>query len=370
MSKKWAAEHGAIKATGVNGGEENFSSRNANGTGPFVVTKREPEVRTVLEPFSGWWDKPSHNLTRVMFTKVAAAGTRVAALVADDVDFVTAVPTQSIESLKRTNGIRILEVPELRTIYLGFDHQRDELPDSDVKGRKPLRDKRVREAIYRAIDVNSLRTAIMRGFSSPTNLLVAPGIRGFDPELNQRDRATPEISRKLLAEAGYPDGFRLGMDCPNNRYVNDEAICQAVTTMLARIGIKVDLKAQDANRFFEKVFAPRYDTSFFLLGWTPSSYDAQSVYDRLLHTRVGGTRGTHNLGNYSNPELDALIDRIAGQLDMSARDALIADATRLIQRDFAVVPLHQQVLVWAAKANVDIVQMPDNFVPLRSVRIR
>jgi len=370
MSKRWATEKGALTATGVNGGDENFSTRNANGTGPFVLVKREPEVQTVLKPFGGWWDTPTHNLTSVVFSKIAAPGTRIAALIAGDVDLVTSVPTQAVETLKRSSGVKVMQTPELRTILLGFDHQRDELPGSNVKGRNPLKDRRVREAIYRAIDINGIRSAIMKGLSSPTNMLVAEGIRGFDAKLNKRPPSSPDEAKKLLAEAGYPNGFQMTMDCPNDRYVNDEAICQAVTNMLARVGVRVDLKARDGNHFFEKVFAPKYDTSFFLLGWTPSSYDIQSVYERLLHTRQTGARGIYNLGNYSNPELDKLIDQIAVELNAERRRDIVNNATRIIQTDVAVIPLHQQVLVWAARQNVTLTQMPDNYMILRSVNVR
>jgi peptide/nickel transport system substrate-binding protein len=175
---------------------------------------------------------------------------------------------------------------ELRTIFLGMDQMRPELLESNIKGKNPFKDKRVRQAFYQAIDEDAIKTKVMRGFANPTALMVGPGVNGFDPALNTRYPYDPDAAKKHLAEAGYPDGFEIGFDCPNDRYVNDEAICQAVVAMLARVGVKASLLAQTRAKFFAKINAPRFETSFYLLGWMPGTYDALDAFSSLAATRT------------------------------------------------------------------------------------
>jgi peptide/nickel transport system substrate-binding protein len=161
----------------------------------------------------------------------------------------------------------------------------------------------------------------------------------------------------------------MSMDCPNDRYVNDEAICTAVVAMLARIGVKVDLTAQTKARFFDKIAAPRFDTDFYLLGWTPNTYDAHNVLYNLIASR-DPPQGDVNYGGYANPKVDALTARIAVETDPAKRTAMIEDAARIVQQDVGYIPLHQQVLAWAARSNIELVQLADDYFPLRFVRVR
>jgi peptide/nickel transport system substrate-binding protein len=209
----------------------------------------------------------------------------------------------------------------------------------------------------------------MRGFAHPTALLVGPGVNGYDPGLDKRYPHDPAAAKKLLAEAGYPQGFEVGFDCPNDRYVNDEAICQAVVAMLARIGVKANLLAQTRAKFFAKINAPRYETSFFMLGWTPGTYDALNALKALAETRQGKD-GLFNVGNYSNPKLDELNKKIQVELDSEKRNEEITEALTLLKDDFAYIPLHQQVVVWATRANVEVAQTGDNFFQLRFVKLK
>lgn len=369
MSRSWAEEHGAARVADAAKREENYATRHANGTGPFVVTSREPDRRTTLAPYAGWWDTPLHNLTAVRFDVIANDATRVAALLSGETDMLYAVPPQDVGRLGETQGLKIVQRPELRTMFLGFDLARPELLNSDVKGRNPFRDRRVREAVFLAIDDAALHTRIMRGQSRVTGTVVAPGVRGYAEDIDTH--APPDLARAraLLAEAGYPEGFAVTLDCSNDRYVNDEAICQAVAAMLARIGIRVTVAAQPRGRFFSKVLEPRYATSFFLLGWAPPTYDIHNVLYGLFNTR-DGKRGTMNVGGYSNPLVDELTERLGTELDPVKRDALAREALATIREDIAVVPLHQQTIIWAMRDNIDVVQPADNFFPLRYVRVR
>jgi peptide/nickel transport system substrate-binding protein len=370
MSKRWAEANNAAQAADLTRREENFATRNANGTGAFRLVQREPDRRTVLEPNPNWWDKAEHNLTRVEFNVIANDATRVAALLSGEVDMVYTVPPQDVERIRRTAGYTIHQKAELRTIFLGFDQHRDQLLKSDVQGRNPFKDVRVRRAFAQAIDVEAIRSRVMRGQSRPSWLMVGPGINGFDEDL---DKARPpvdvEAARKLLADAGYPNGFGVTMDCPNDRYVNDEAICQAVTAMLARIGVRVTLNAQTRARYFAEILGPGYNTSFYLLGWTPSTYDAHNALFNLMATRRG-SQGQFNVGGYSNARLDELTGKIAVETDAAERNRMIAEAFRIHAEEVGHVPLHQQQVIWAAKSSIELVQLADNWFPLRFVRVR
>ncbi|MBN8910281.1 MAG: ABC transporter substrate-binding protein, partial [Rhodospirillales bacterium] len=196
-----------------------------------------------------------------------------------------------------------------------------------------------------------------------------PGVNGFDKAQNERPKADPAKAKQLLAEAGYPNGFSMSMDCPNDRYVNDEAICTAVVAMLARIGVKVDLTAQTKIRFFSKIAAPAYDTDFYMLGWTPATYDAHNALYNLIATRKL-PQGEVNYGGYSNPQMDDLIASIGVEADPAKRDAMIHQATAILQKDFGYIPLHQQMIAWAARKNIELVQMADNYFPLRFVKVK
>ena len=304
MSKAWLERNNAPRVADLTSREENFATRNAMGTGPFVLVSREPDRRTVLAPNPLWWDTPTHNLTRVEFNVIANDATRVAALLSGEVDMVYTVPPQDMERIGRTPNLRVIQGPELRTIYLGMDQSRAELLKSDVRGRNPFQDVRVRRAIYQAIDIQAIVSRVMRGQARATGQIFGPGVNGF---LEANDTRLPldlDGARRLLAEAGYPNGFGVTLDCPNDRYVNDEAICTAVVAMLARINVRVTLAAQTRARFFAEVNAPRYNTSFYLLGWTPNTYDAHNALFNLAGTR-DGVRGVFNNGGYSNPAFGA-----------------------------------------------------------------
>ena len=196
-----------------------------------------------------------------------------------------------------------------------------------------------------------------------------PGINGYDASLDTRPKSDPVRAKALMTEAGYPNGFTLGMDCPNDRYENDEAICTGIAAMLARIGVRIDLMAQTKARYFNKIGPPNYDTGFYMLGWMPSTYDAHNTLYNLIVTRMPPA-GEGNNGGYSNAAIDALVDQMAVETDAGKRIAMIREAAALLQKDVGYIPLHQQVIAWAAKANIDLVQMADNSFPLRLVQVK
>jgi peptide/nickel transport system substrate-binding protein len=369
MSKAWCEEHGATEAADLTKSTENYATRHTNGTGPFILVLREPDRRTTLRNNPDWWDKPEHNLTEVTFNVIGNAATRVAALLSGDVDMIYTVPPQDMERLNRTQGVKLLVSPELRTIFLGFDVARPELLKSDVKGKNPFQDKRVRQAFYQAIDINAIKQRVMRNQSRPTGLMYGPGVNGFTEASDVRYPYDPEASKKLLAEAGYPNGFGVTLDCPNDRYVNDEAICQAITAMLAKANIRITLAAQTRLKYFAEISNPDYHTSFYMLGWTPNTYDAHNSLFNLLGSR-NGTRGVFNDGGWSNKDFDALLDKIAVDTDPVKRQQEILQASKIAQDDVATIPLHQQTVLWAAKSNIELQQLADDTFPLRYVHVK
>ncbi|HZK90291.1 MAG TPA: ABC transporter substrate-binding protein [Stellaceae bacterium] len=371
MSKKWCEAHNTTRAADLTKNEESYATRNENGTGPFILKDRQPDVKTVLVKNPDWWgnkDTPV-DIDEADFNRIENASTRVSALLSGELDMLYTVPPQDTDRIEKTPGMKIWKTPELRTIFLGMDQSRDELLESNIKGKNPFKDKRVREAFTKAIDEDAIAAKVMRGYAHPTALMIGPGVDGYDQALDKRFPVDIAGAKKLLADAGYPDGFEVGFDCPNDRYVNDEAICQAVVAMLAKIGIKANLLAQTRAKYFGKINAPKYDTSFYLLGWTPGTQDALDMIKALCVTR-SGKNGVFNVGGYSNPKLDDLAGQIQVELNQDKRNSLISQALTLIRDDYAYIPLHQQIVVWASRDTVDLVPAGNNNFQLRYVKMK
>lgn len=370
MSETWSRQHQATEPVNLALGVENYAVRHAMGTGPYGVVQREPDRRTVVERNPTWWDRsPRSNVDRAELFVIANPSTRVAALLSGEVDMLYSVPTQAFDRLRNSPGFALLTRPELRTIFVGLQQGHDVLSNSDIQDRNPLRDVRVREAFALAIDAEAIVRHIMRGYARPAWLMWAPGVNGYNPALDVRPKADPDAAKRHLAEAGYPTGFTLGMDCPNDRYVNDEAICTAITAMLARIGVTVKLDVMPRARFFAKIGPPAYDTDMFLLGYTPNSDDALEVLQNFAATRKPPL-GELNFAGFSDPAMDALIGRIAAEADYSTgRNHLTDEAALLLQRKVAYIPLHQSYVAWAVRDGIDVVQRSDNFLFLPDVRV-
>jgi peptide/nickel transport system substrate-binding protein len=349
MDKKWCEENNSVAPTPAAATTPSFASLHENGTGPFMIESHQPGVKTVFKVNPNWWGKPEHNLKEIIFTPIGSDATRVAALLSGEVDVIEPVPIQDIQRVNSSGNAAALTGPEIRTIFLGMDATRDELLYSNVKGKNPFKDIRVREAFYKTIDVELIKNRVMRGLSTPSALMIAPQLYPLFKDFT-RPKLDPDGAKKLLAEAGYPDGFEVTMDCPNDRYVNDAAICQAVVGMLARIGVKVNLLAQPKALYFGKVLKPGgYQTSLFLLGWTPASMDSHNVLHDVLGCRddpKDATRGEANLGGYCNKEVDALTDKVLVEADTAKRYQLIKQAYDFVIKDYGYIPL-QQCRPWA-----------------------
>jgi peptide/nickel transport system substrate-binding protein len=368
MSKKWAETNQATRPVDRRKGVENAASFRANGTGPFRLRERQPNVRTTFARNGSYWGKLEGNVTEVVFTPIGNDATRVAALLSGEIDVMEPVPVQDVPRVNASANARAVTGPELRTIFLGMDQKRDELLYSSVKGKNPFKDKRVRQAFYQAIDMEGIKRTVMRGASNPTALMVGPGINGFLPDLNKRLPFDQEASKKLLTEAGYPNGFEVTMNCPNDRYVNDGQICEAVAANLARVNVKVNLQTETKGTYFPKIL--RRDTSFYLLGWTPGTYDSHNALNALMRCVDDKGAGQFNLGSYCNPKVDELTLKIQSETDKAKRNAMIKEAFELHSADIGHLPLHQQALAWGVSKKVELVQQADNFMPFRYFTVK
>lgn len=365
MSRAWVTQNNAMEVVRT-AGANNFANINANGTGPFRVTERVIDDRTVLVPNPNWWGTANHNITRATFRPISNAATRVAALLSGDMDLIYPVPLQDIQRVQSSPGTRVMQGATARTIYLGFDVSREQSADTPGQ-RNPFQDVRVRQAFYHAIDIDTIRRVVMRGTSQPSGLVIAPQITGWQRDLNERLPFNEARARQLLTEAGYPNGFAVTLNCPSNRYINDEAICTAIIPMLARVGLQARLNAQAMTQFVNGGNAFNY--SFWMLGWTPGNFDVSNPLRELLTLDDGG--GAFNWGRYRNPRVEALRPQIVNETDQTRRTALIREALTLIRNDVPIIPLHQEPQVFGIRETVAEFQMRvQEDVDLRGVRMR
>lgn len=363
IDKEWAEANDSVKVTSASDQNASTISLQANGTGAFKITSHDAGVKTTFEKNPDWWDNGSnkHNLDKIEFSTIASDATRVAALLSGEMDLVYPIPVQDIKRVDANATTSALTGPELRTIFLGMDQRRDELLESSVKGKNPFKDIRVRKAFYHAIDIEAIKSKVMRNLATPSSIMLSPFMFENADQFSRLEY-NPDGAKALLAEAGYGDGFEVGMDCPNDRYVNDEAICQAVVSMLAKVGVKVNLNAQPKAQYFAKVLASGgFDTSFYLLGWTPGSFDSWNVLTNLHGCRDDeGNGGLFNLGGYCNEKVDELSAKILSENDAATRLDMITQAYKMTTDEVAYIPLHQQGLAWGVSSSVDLVQRADN----------
>jgi peptide/nickel transport system substrate-binding protein len=358
MSKVWAEKNRTLNVQDYKAKEENFASRNVNGTGPYQITGWTPDQRITMKLNPAWWDKHQGNVTEVVYTPIKSDPTRVAALIAGDVDMLTDLPTQDVAKLRQDPKLKIVDGPEVRTIYIALDQGSDELKYSNVKGKNPFKDKRVREALSIAIDREAIKRNIMRGLSIPAAVMVAPGVNGNAPDIDMAAKPDADRAKKLLAEAGYPDGFEFQLNCPNNRYVNDEEICQALLAMWARIGIKNKLVAEPMAQHSLKF--QNFDTSAYMLGWGVATYDAQYTLQSLVRTKTSGADGNFNFNKISDAKIDQLVDAMKTEVDVAKRNAMIREALVRTRDEHLLLPLHHQMRPWAMKAGVTTVHRSDD----------
>ncbi|MGE0350678.1 ABC transporter substrate-binding protein [Hydrogenophaga sp.] len=367
MNKAWAEKNNSTAPKDIKTQDENFAHRNANGTGPFMLKEWQPDQKIVLVKNPNWWGSAEGNVTEIVYTPVKAVATRMAALLSGEVDFVLDPSPQDLPRIRQDGSLKVIDGVENRTIFFGMDQFRDELPGSNVKGKNPLKDQRVRKALYQAIDTAAITRVTLRGLGQSTGALVAPQVAGWSEAVHARYPFDVAAAQKLLADAGYKDGFEVDFACPNNRYINDEAICQAVTAMWARIGVKAKLRTLPLVTYFPMI--QRYEASIYMLGWGVPTFDALYSLQSLVRTVGPGGDGNYNVGRYSNPKMDAIIDRAKTETDPFIRPRLLTEALALQNEDVAHIPLHNQIIPWAMKKNIDVVHRADNRLDWRLIKV-
>ncbi len=319
-----------------------FASSHASGTGPFVVTGREQGLRLTLKRFGDYWDKDSSgNVEEIVFTPIKEPATRVSALLAGDVDFIAPVPPTDVARIKNAACCELITMPSVRT--LTFQLNQDRVP--------AFKDPRVRLAMVHAVNSEGIADKIMRGLATAAGQLSPPEYAGHDPALVPRfDLAQ---AKELMQQAGYADGFSVTMMAPNNRYIEDARVAEAVAAMLARINIRVDLQTMPKVQYWQRFDERAGD--IMMIGWQSDTQDSANFYEFLMMTPDPGKGyGQYNAGNYSNPEVDRLTLETQTMTDPASRAEALKRIERILYDDAALIPLHWQHLSWAARNNVKI----------------
>jgi len=370
VSKTWCEKNKVTKPQSFKDKEETFAAMNTNGTGPFVLASRQPGIKTVYKRNPNWWGKFEGNVQEVVYNQITNDATRLAALVSGEIDFVLDPAPRDVARLRNTAGVKVIDGMENRIIFIGMDQARDTLlygksPD----GKNPLKDVRVRRAMYQAIDIETIKAKLMNGQSAPTGAVVpAPQATLGDAELEKRLPFDPAKAKALMAEAGYATGFEVTLDCPNNRYINDEEICVALATMWDKIGVKVKVNAMPKVTYFPKT--EKLDTSLYMWGWGGAITDAETSFTPLYRNRGSNGVGEYNRGNFRNDKLDAMVAASSKEGDPAKRREMIKAVFREMQEQVHYIPLHRQFIPWAARQNVNVVHRADNWLELAWVTVK
>ena len=339
-----------------------------NGAGPFVLTARDPGVEIRLAPNPDWWDTATHNLTEAVFNPIENAATGLAALLSGEIDMLAPIPVRDVARLRETAGIRTFEGLETRVIKLGFNHTAEELWSGDAGTvGNPFTDPRVRLAAAQAIDVTAINQVLMSGMAEPASQLLPEGLSGWSAAHAARPAHDQDAARALMDEAGLFDGFSFSLRCTNDRYLNDESVCQAVTGMLQQVGLNAQLETMPVRNYWGELREGNFD--MFLLGWSPGTFDAEHPI-RFLAATPDGTLGTWNFGGFSDARVDELLPLIQQELDTATRQAMLDEVAGILQDRVAYIPLYTEPLVWAARDGIDLIQRPDNFFMLRWVTVQ
>jgi peptide/nickel transport system substrate-binding protein len=366
LDKEWMEANDALKPGNIATGVTTAASTTAIGTGPFKVESYKPDAGTNFVVNPDWWDKPQHNLTRIEFKPVKSDATRVAALLSGELDLIAPAPLQDLGRIGSASGFKVIEEPSLRLIMLSLNF-RPEL--KAMPGQKnPLLDPKVRQAMWHAIDMETIKKRVMRDKSRNTGTLVAPPVPGYAKENDTILAYDTNKAKALLAEAGYPNGFKVKLNCPNDRYINDEQTCVAIAAMWTRAGIQTELQTESRATYFPRQDRGEFDVS--MVGWaTLPPMDGFSVLSSLLVAQKDGYGGS-NSGTYTNPKIEELTRLSAQELDEPKRRAMLVEALKVAHDDVAYIPLHQQPVAWAVRDGVDVPQFPDEYVRLWFANIK
>ncbi|MEO9683944.1 MAG: ABC transporter substrate-binding protein [Tateyamaria sp.] len=353
MDKGWTEANDTVAVQDFEGGEITYATTHVNGTGPYTLVSREPDVKTVMARNDAYWgiDQFPMEVTEIVYTPIQNAATRVAAMLSGEVDFLQDMPVQDLERVNAVDGLVVKQAPQNRVIFFGMNQGADDIESDNVDGKNPLADERVRRAMSMAINRDAIRQVVMRGQSIPAGMIAPPFVNGWTAEMDAESSTDIEAAKALMAEAGYADGFSIRLDCPNDRYINDEGICQASVGMLGQIGVNVNLDAKPKAQHFPLITDGK--TDFYMLGWGVPTYDSEYIFNFLVHGREADI-GTWNGTGFDNDNLDEMIGSLASNTDLDARNADIATIWRVIQDNSLYIPIHHQVLNWGMSEKVGI----------------
>ena len=369
MSRAWCEKHKTTRPLDFKNKEESFAGFNANGTGPYLLASRAPGIKTVYKRNPNWWGKPEGNVQDIVYTPIASDATRLAALISGEIDFVLDPAPRDVARLRSTAGVKVIDGPENRAVFIGMDQARDELLYSNVKGKNPFKDIRLRRALYQAVDIETLKSKLMNGQAYPTGGITPSSLGAFnDPAIESRLPFDLPAAKKLMADAGYADGFEVTLDCPNNRYINDEEICIALAAMWSQLKVKLRVNAMPRAVYFPKL--EKLDTSMYMLGWGGSITDAEVTLTPVLRNRGADGVGAWNYGNFKDEALDAAAAASSREADPKKREELIKTALKINRDNVHYLPLHRQVIPWAARSNVSVVHRADNWLEVQWVTVK
>ena len=359
MDKGWTEANDTVAVQDFEGGEITFATTNANGTGPYKLVSREPDVKTVMAINDDYWGKDQFpmEVTEIVYTPIQNAATRVAALLSGEVNFLQDMPVQDLSRVDSAEGLVVKQAPQNRVIFFGMNQGAADLEGDNVDGANPLADVRVRKAMSMAINRDAIKQVVMRGQSEPAGMIAPPFVNGWTAAMDGESTTDLDGAKALMAEAGYEEGFAIRLDCPNDRYINDEAICQAAVGMLGQIGITVNLEAIPKAQHFPKITDGK--TDFYMLGWGVPTYDSEYIFNFLVHGRESDI-GTWNGTGFDNDDVDMKIKSLASNTNLDARNADIASIWRVIQDEQVYIPIHHQVLNWGMAEGVGIEVDPED----------
>jgi peptide/nickel transport system substrate-binding protein len=371
MSREWSDKNGAAKVQDLRLPDETFASRNANGTGPFKLVSREPGKRTVMRRYENYWGLGTQpiEVSELIFRPIKSDAERVASLIGGDVDFIQDVPVGDTEKLEKTPGIVVNVGPENRAIFLGLNVGDSELRFSNVEGKNPLADRRVRQAINIAVNRQAIQRDVMQGHSIPTGIIVPETVNGYTRQLDVIPATNTAKARALMADAGYATGFTISLHCTNGRYVADVEICKTLVTQLAAIGIRVELITQAWSAHAALILSKPPGTDFYLLGWSVPTFDSEPIFSSLFHSRTDDL-GQWNATRYANPQIDRLIRSLHSEVDFIKRNQTINQIWRTVQEETIYIPLHLQTLAYAMKSELDIPVDIENQPKLKTVKFK
>jgi peptide/nickel transport system substrate-binding protein len=348
MSKNWSEAHNAATPA-QRYGEETYASRHANGTGPFMLEEFEAHGRWVLVRNPDWWSRADHSIEidRIVHTWRNNEEDNLAALLDGEIDLLHAPLYSGLDAIHRDRDLKLVYRPKLMTFFFGFDHGSAELHSSDIKGRNPFKDKRVRQAVAYAIDMATPLRPLMRELFLPAGMLISPGVNGYAPAIDKPAPYDPDKAKRLLAEAGYPAGFSIVLDCPSEWGDDELTECNAAAQQLGRVGIKVSINFLSTEQLETKV-VERRESDFFLEGWQ-SDADSEGLLTELFQSH-----SKYNLARYANARVDELLEKIKTDMVTYARDAYLEEAWKIVTDDLVYLPIRHGVSVFAMRKNLEI----------------